>query len=534
MSGVGYRILKHCQARGRRLRVKGFTYDQIADVLALDHEVSPLRLYRYAHGRTAAAVVDDFNTRDPAGTASLREARLYDFEAWPETGRRPPAWVLVTLAAIYQTRARNLVADGVYATYRPEDQDRIDRTDHRDADPNRPPKPPRTRASMERTVTPTGPTVPALTQRECEDVFHAVGALETDVKRRNMLLQLALALGGAPSLALLRHLTPEESENLAYALHTPGGMDAASVTTIEKLTAQCRRLDDTIGPRAVLPIVDAKREVVARILARESLPTGIRDRLVTAYAQLSQLAGYLHYDLTDYDAATDRFEAALRAALDVGDATLIAYVHSWLSDMASFRNQPAAALDHAFAAQGWALRSPSHLLRARTAFTQAWALALENRTGTPSDKRASTSLRLLQAARTEATRQSASDPVYLYWIAESDDRIVGNCLNVLGRWDETISAVDKQLENCKSGHNRSQSLGLLQQAKALAHKHEIQAATKKITQAVDLASGHSSARVTVWLHDARASLDPWATTSYVRNVDELLHRSSPPEAGPAD
>lgn len=265
----------------------------------------------------------DFNTRDAACTASLRESRLYD--------------------------------------YRPKDQDRIDRTDHRDKDLNRQhitPRAPRTRASMERLL--PGPTenVPALTQRECEDVFHAISALEADVKRRNMLFQLALALGGAPSLALLRHLTPEESENLAYAIHTPGGIDARSVATIEKLTAQCRRLDDTIGPRAVLPIVDAKRDLLTRILDRETLSQGMRDRLVTAYAQLSQLAGFLHYDLTDYDGATSRFNDALKAALEVTDPTMIAYVHSWLSDMASFRNDPGLALDHSFAAQGWAREKP--------------------------------------------------------------------------------------------------------------------------------------------------------------------------------
>jgi hypothetical protein len=137
MSGEGYRVLLHARSRSHALRAKGFTWDQIADVLALDHEVSPLRLYRLAHGRTAADVVATVNDLDPAGTASFREARLYDFEAWPAAGRRPPARILATLARVYQTHAARLVTAEVLASYRASDRELIESADHRHEDANR-------------------------------------------------------------------------------------------------------------------------------------------------------------------------------------------------------------------------------------------------------------------------------------------------------------------------------------------------------------------------------------------------------------
>jgi hypothetical protein len=102
-----------CHNRARELRGKQFSWAQVVHVLALDGRTSPLRLYRLAHNRSGADVVDEINRRDPANTAALRVQRLYDYEMWPEGGRRPSAWALRVLARIYQTSARELVTDAV-------------------------------------------------------------------------------------------------------------------------------------------------------------------------------------------------------------------------------------------------------------------------------------------------------------------------------------------------------------------------------------------------------------------------------------
>ncbi len=129
MSGKGYQTLLECRRRGFLLRSHGFTVDQIAAVFSLDHDVTPLRLYRYAAGLTASQVVAAFNIREASGAAPLRETRLYDYEIWPSTGRRPPAWALHLLAQIYGARPTKLLTTASLATYSRQDQD-ILRMDH--------------------------------------------------------------------------------------------------------------------------------------------------------------------------------------------------------------------------------------------------------------------------------------------------------------------------------------------------------------------------------------------------------------------
>ncbi|TLP57852.1 hypothetical protein [Microbispora triticiradicis] len=122
MSGKGYQTLLECRRRGFHLRGHGFTVDQIAVVLSFDHDVAPLRLYRDAVGLTAAQVVATFNALERTGTAPLRESRLYEYESWPESGRRPPAHVLRLLAQIYGTRPAQLLTPETRATYSRQDR----------------------------------------------------------------------------------------------------------------------------------------------------------------------------------------------------------------------------------------------------------------------------------------------------------------------------------------------------------------------------------------------------------------------------
>ncbi|QFY12940.1 hypothetical protein GBF35_45985 [Nonomuraea phyllanthi] len=128
MSGKGYQTLLECRRRSRLLRELGFTIDQIAIVLSLDHQVSPLRLYRYAAGLTAGQTITACASLDPNRAASLREARLYEYENWPNAGRRPPAHALCLLARIYGTGPERLVTPSVLATYSAYEQQLICRT----------------------------------------------------------------------------------------------------------------------------------------------------------------------------------------------------------------------------------------------------------------------------------------------------------------------------------------------------------------------------------------------------------------------
>jgi hypothetical protein len=49
----------------------------------------------------------------------------------------------------------------------------------------------------------------------------------------------------------------------------------------------------------------------------------------------------------------------------------------------------------------------------------------------------------------------------------------------------------------------------------------------------DITRQHSSARLAQEIHQARARLEPWATTTYVRQLDETLRSCGLASAGPA-
>ena len=527
MSGEGLRILLDCRRRGDALRAKGFTPDQIADVFALWHDVSPLKVHRLAHGYTAAEAARLFNELDPAGTASLREARLYEYENFPHGGKRPSARALAIFARVYSTTARRLITDEVYGTYSPRERDLIDRADHRRTAPPRPSSAPPSRVSMNEDATSAGGTAPAaLTPEDCAVLLRVLDAEEADVKRRQLLFELALGLGGAPALTLLRHLSPAEQERLARAVRTSGRIDAETVAAVAKLTARCRRLDDEFGSARVLPVVERQRELVSHLLRRQSLLPGLRRRLVAAYAELSQFAGYLHHDSLDHATARRRYHEALGAAHEIGDATLITYVHNCLSTSASYRGRLGEALDHAYAAEGWARRSPSPLLRSLHAMDYARILAKTGHTA-DSERAVARSFQLVERPRTEA------DPAYLYWWTPAHaSSTATDCMLAWGRPDEVIASAEAVLAG-RIPRRLSHALTLMRYAKALVAKREIPAAADKIREAAHLAVGYGSARLPGDIRETRARLEPWSGNRSVRDLDEELRSLGLTSAAPA-
>ncbi|MFC4585459.1 hypothetical protein [Sphaerisporangium corydalis] len=519
MSGEGLHILLECRRRGEALRAMGYTFDEVADMFSVCHDVSPLRLYRYAYGLTAAEAAARYNDLDPAGTAALRESRLYEFEHWPQRGMRPIARTIALFAHVYRTTARRLVGDQVYASYSVRDRDLIDRTDHRSSHATQRssgvPAALPGHATMGQEVEAARPAAPVPGFKDCAALLRALTAEEADVKRRDLLFELALALGGAPALVLLRHLSPPEKDRLATAIRSSTRVDVATVELIEKLTARCRRLDDEFGPAKVLPVVEGQRNLVADLLHRESLLPALRDRLIRAYAELSQLAGWLHHDLLDHPGARRRYQEGLAAAHQIRDPTLIAYLHTCLANMSRFQGRIGEALDHIYAAQGWARQSPSTLLRSVHAVDLARILAADG-SARDSEHALVQSRHLAERPRTEA------DPSYLYWwTAAGVERHTAGCMVAWGRPDDAIRTAERALSAGMRKPARGRTL--LEYAEALIDKREIAAATDKIREAVHITVSHSSGRLADTVRQTRARLQPWAGNKHVRTLDEELH-----------
>ncbi|MEU3165070.1 hypothetical protein [Streptosporangium sp. NPDC006930] len=514
MPGEGYRILLGCRRRSEALRACRLTFDQIAGVFALDHQVSPLRLYRYAHGRTAGDVVAAYNDLDPAGTATLRAARFYDYEAWPQAGRRPGAGAIAIFARIYQTTARRLVTDEVYASYGVRDRDLIDQTDHRhlDAHYRREVSAPAIPGTKGTKALP--PLVPA--PARCADLLRAVGAEEADVKRRELLFELALLLGGTPALGLLRHLTPPERERLAVAARHQHPIDAATINVLERLTARLWAMDEASGPQRVLPIAEAKRALVDDLLKRGSLTSPLRERLLRLYWSLSHMTGWCHFDLREYAVAARRYAEGLTAAHELRAPALLAHLHGLSAYMALYEKKPTVAMDHVFAAEGWARESGNPLQQAATSIQVARVIS--------STRRDHGGLRLLDRA-TDLAGAKPSDPDlrHLFWL--NQDRVASYgvfCLIELKQPDRAITEAERRLARMGADSVRERGILQLEYATALIQKREIPEAVAVIGQATNIITTHSSERLAKSVRQVRARLQPWAESRHVRDLDERL------------
>jgi hypothetical protein len=100
-----------------RMRALGLSHDEIAAEVSRRYQVRPRQAYRLAWGWTLDQAAARFNERaasegtDPQGRASMTGPHLCEVEKWPDSSRKPSAYVLCLLAGVYGTDVR-AAADG--------------------------------------------------------------------------------------------------------------------------------------------------------------------------------------------------------------------------------------------------------------------------------------------------------------------------------------------------------------------------------------------------------------------------------------
>jgi hypothetical protein len=365
----------------------------------------------------------------------------------------------------------------------------------------------------------------AVDAASCMRLLRAIDVEEADVRRRQLLFELALAFGGSRALDLLRIVAPEEKERLAGVLRNTWRTDEATVRTFEKMTLHARQSDDVSGPATLLPVIHGQRTAVGKLLARESMPPGLRDRLLDTHTQLSQFAGFLTYDLREYAAAEQPLHDGLRSALDLGHPTLIAYMHYWLGRVAADQDRIASVLDHAYAVRSWAARSPSKLLAPlhETLFSLAYA----------AEGNAAASARAHESALVSAGAPKDNEREFLYWISPAVVKSRRTALLVrLNQPGQVIKTAEHHLAGIHPKFKRRRGMMLARYAHALAQAKEIPEAAAKLTEAAHITRQHSSARLADEINQARTRLEPWAGTTYVRQLDETLRSCGLTSTGP--
>lgn len=335
------------------------------------------------------------------------------------------------------------------------------------------------------------------------------------MNRRESLLLLGAATTDLAALSLLAILDGDEQERVARAIVAPQRVDGQTISHIETVLHSAMYHDDALGPQAALDTVLAQR-TLARTLLTEC-PSDLQRRLLTLYSNLSRFAGWLSFDLGNFETAIYYYEQARLAAYEARNTELGIFVLCNMSHLATWRGQPRVGIDHAMAAQYWAKDTDDHLLCAYIADVAARAYA-----GADQQRACQEALDTAQAGVTDVPMQTpATSLVYFYGPGQLASTR-SQCLLQLDNAEQAEQAAKYSLELVGSSFVRNRAFSTIGLGKAHIAAGDIDEAARVIGEGAALAIRNRSTRVIDRLSRARASMQAWQYTPAVKELDDKL------------
>lgn len=502
------------------LRAKGATFRHIAQLIATQEKVNARVAFRLAHGLTQQQVATIWNELWPSadGERAITHKHISYWEAWPgPTGRAPSLDVLNRLARIYRCGAADLF-DG-------EDYSGLDSP----TPTNRLALPPATRPVGSTNAGARADATDVLTrvdgfiasagsllvtkEADYQDLVAELTEWACRMQRRDILQWLSWAAAAAAAAPVLQRLDDQERERVALAFAAPRRVDGTVIQHIEDVLWRCMRQDDTLGPQAALDTTLAQRGLVRDLL--KEAPAAFRDRLLSLYANLSRFAGWLSFDLNNYETAADYYETARAAAHDAHNTALGAFVLCNMSHLATWRGRPRVGIDHAVAAQGWAYQTDDIRLRAYAADVAARAFA--------ADKQPRPALRAVDQAKHALAdgdhRPLPGSHVYFYnggQLAATES----TCYLNLGQPDRGAQIAEVALGTIESSFVRNLAIAslVLGQCRLSTKQPDLDEAASAVGDAARLAAHNRSARLAHRLQRSWQALEPWQDSRAVRTI----------------
>ncbi len=340
-----------------------------------------------------------------------------------------------------------------------------------------------------------------------------------DVNRREVLQQAVFSSAAYP-VAALRWLTGSPGGGASSVGSRAVGQP--EVETIREVTATFRRLDNQYGGAhgraAIIGYLD-KEVTPLRRDGRYDSATG--RTLLSAAAELTQLAGWKAYDTADHGLAQEYLITALDLARAAGDRPLGAEILAAMSHQATYLSASATGLDLARAAGRTARRVGLPALVA-----EAWLLEAHAHAQNRDRKACASALHAAEATLDRADR--SADP---QWIAYFDEAYMaarfGHCFLALRDFAraERFAARSLQMDD---RYVRGRAFNLALQANALAQQGEPEHAVRVGGEALELTCRLGSARAASYIRGVQRQLVPYRSLSVVRRfqsrVDAALGR----------
>lgn len=326
------------------------------------------------------------------------------------------------------------------------------------------------------------------------------------VQRRTFLL-----LSGAAAVPA-GYWDVEEQERLDLAVASPNRVDAQVIEHIEAALQHCKRQEDTLGSRIVLPTVLAQQHVIHDLLA--GCPSALRPRLLSVYSDMSTSIGYYFLELNDLDNARLYHEQARAAAHDADNIELGIYALCEWSYTESWRGRAATGIDLAAVAQSLVSKTEDPLMQVGAAQRAATAYAFDGQYTA-----CMVELEKAQDGLASIGRVPAESPMYFF----NEGYLTSHrseCLLRLGKPQEAAASANAGLTLYDTSFADGYAVCTLHLGNARLQSGEINEAIRVIGDAVHLATQTHSARLVKELRTSRTRMQPWQNTPAVKELDE--------------
>jgi tetratricopeptide (TPR) repeat protein len=514
----------------RALRAAGKSWVDVAEALRQRYRFNARVAFRYAHEWSQHQAAYEWNQRWPDELKTFKSFSYW--EQWPSrTGHAPTFDNFSKLAELYECAVSDLLVD-------------LPNFRHRDSAAN----PPDTALTVCKPdaelvvpsdvavwATATGLQLPdtlvtmlmqylgslvmpdhkmRVTPRDRDQAYHQLvqflRSWAHTMDRRDVLHLLAWA-GTAASV--FPATVGDEHERVASVLSRSSRVDTQTIDHIEAVLWHCRRQKRALGPQAVLATVLAQRDLTRALVP--DCPGDLRPRMLSTLSEASRQAGWLSFDLKQFDHARYYYEDARALAHEAENTGLGAFVLCVMSQLATWQGKPRIGIDHAVAAGQWASRTGDLRLRANAADVAARAYA--------TDGQRDACLAALDTAHTALTAADDQTPSYSDLDEAIHISVRGECHLKLSEPDRTVSYAQQSLKLLGRSHaRRSVAMTIVDLVEAYVQCNEIDEAAWLLGDAGEIAAGNGSLRLIERLEQARAGMQPWQHTAAVRALDERL------------
>jgi hypothetical protein len=244
-------------------------------------------------------------------------------------------------------------------------------------------------------------------------------------------------------------------------------------------------------------------------------PERIRPRLLSAFANLSRFAGWLSFDLNDFDSGWYYYEQARTAAHEAQDTPLGALVLCHMSHLATWQHHPRVGIDHAVAAQGWAAHAGDPLLYAFSHDVAARAFALEGERDA-----CLASLDHAQRAVDGASALAPRHSLAYFYSAGQLEATRSHCYLKLHDAEGAALTGTRAFALLDHSFVRNRAFTALRIGSAYLASGEVDQAARLVGQAARLAAHNGSARLLQEFRATYGYLRPWAKSRAVRDLED--------------